>query len=422
MQINVSRYEKKTINPYLVKQNYFEKIEPYLTVCMIIFFSDGLNSITPLHRVLVVLSYLLTFYLAARQFRRFIYFATIDPLLIALIGLTSISILWSDAPLSPTLINLIGLIRVTMFGIYFAMRYSLKEQIKIFLWAFSLLIFVTFFVGIIEPHRGIAAASWRGGFPHKNYLARLMVVSIVTFFIAYLASDKKKFFLVVGSLLSFSLVLLTGGATALTQSIFAFLILIPFCKTIRSKYKVRVTLISISIIPLLLMSSWFVMSYETIALETFDRQHSLQGRDDLKTVLVEQFIWEKPLFGHGYVGFWNTQHHEVVEAVGQIQGHRGEAWAPTHAHSGFIDLILFLGFVGLIIFMIGFAIAYYNSIIFIVKSQSVLAYWPFIFLTLFFLSNINVNMTILSSRDLNWILYTSTIISLRYWLNKRVFE
>lgn len=414
MLINIYQREKNQANPFLVKRDRVKALEPYLTVALIIFFSDGVNSIAPLHRALAILSYVFVFFAAIRYINKFFYFATLDPFLAMLVLLPILSVFWSNSPNS-TILNFINLARVTGFGIYFAIRYSFKEQIRLLLWAFGILIFVSFFIGFADPGRGIASSSWKSGFPHKNYFGRAMVISAATFMVSFFSAEKKNPILLLGFLLSLMLVVLSRSTNALFHVIFMFLVLLPFCRIICERYEIKAPFLGLSIIPLLFISTWFLDNRENIAVEYFGKENSLQGRDDLKKILIDIFFWDRPLFGHGHFGFWGSRYDEVVVAVSKIQNHSGVPWVPTHAHSGFIDLALSLGMVGVAIFAIGFIVAYLNSISFIVRSKTMLSFWPFIFLTLFFLSNINVNMTILSSRDLMWALYTSTTISLKLW-------
>jgi len=64
------------------------------------------------------------------------------------------------------------------------------------------------------------------------------------------------------------------------------------------------------------------------------REESLTGRSDIWAALVP-YAMNKPILGFGYGGFW-------TDAMRQISS--------SHAHNGYLDIILNLGFVGLILF------------------------------------------------------------------------
>lgn len=87
----------------------------------------------------------------------------------------------------------------------------------------------------------------------------------------------------------------------------------------------------------------FIMVYGTITpmlgkLALFDvssamgREEHLTGRSDVWAQLVPVAL-KSPLLGHGYEGFWSTAARDGFDI--------------PHAHNGFLDLILSLGFVGL---------------------------------------------------------------------------
>jgi O-antigen ligase len=66
----------------------------------------------------------------------------------------------------------------------------------------------------------------------------------------------------------------------------------------------------------------------------FERSETLTGRKDIWGTLVP-LAMERPFFGYGFGGFWTTALREVTS---------------SHAHNGYLDVVLNLGFVGLVIF------------------------------------------------------------------------
>jgi len=72
--------------------------------------------------------------------------------------------------------------------------------------------------------------------------------------------------------------------------------------------------------------------------ETYD----LNGRIPLWNECLE-FVLERPLFGHGFQGFW-TQNR--IEDISRSQG-----WFLNHSHSNYLETALNLGFLGLFLFL-----------------------------------------------------------------------
>jgi O-antigen ligase len=69
---------------------------------------------------------------------------------------------------------------------------------------------------------------------------------------------------------------------------------------------------------------------------TFGRDESLTGRSIIWTTLI-QYVFQRPVFGFGFGGFW-------TEAMRQQTS--------SHAHNGYLDIILNIGFIGYMLFFI----------------------------------------------------------------------
>jgi len=69
----------------------------------------------------------------------------------------------------------------------------------------------------------------------------------------------------------------------------------------------------------------------------FQRDSTLTGRNDLWAILVPLQM-QRPLWGYGFGGFWNTAIIQHADA--------------NEAHNGYLDLLLNIGFVGYIFFII----------------------------------------------------------------------
>jgi O-antigen ligase len=65
---------------------------------------------------------------------------------------------------------------------------------------------------------------------------------------------------------------------------------------------------------------------------SFGRDQTLTGRSDIWAILVP-FAMSRPILGHGVGGFWTTAMRNLTS---------------SHAHNGYLDAVLSLGFVGLL--------------------------------------------------------------------------
>ena len=104
------------------------------------------------------------------------------------------SYFWSDFP-ARTLKSCIGLIGTTLFGIYLGSRYTLKEQLKLFVWAYGIIAVFSVLFAIALPRYGVEqavhAGAWRGIYNHKNLLGRGMTMGGVIFALSPSLFDRK---------------------------------------------------------------------------------------------------------------------------------------------------------------------------------------------------------------------------------------
>jgi O-antigen ligase len=71
---------------------------------------------------------------------------------------------------------------------------------------------------------------------------------------------------------------------------------------------------------------------------------TLTGRIPAWQVLISRFVSDRPLIGYGYGAFWTPDHIITMSFV--VPGF----WF-FHAHSGYIDLVLGVGFVGAVLYL-----------------------------------------------------------------------
>jgi O-antigen ligase len=71
---------------------------------------------------------------------------------------------------------------------------------------------------------------------------------------------------------------------------------------------------------------------------------TLTGRIPLWNFLISNYLDARPLLGYGFQGFWSPEHILRVSA--------SQDWLIMHAHSGYLNLVLELGYVGLVLFSV----------------------------------------------------------------------
>jgi exopolysaccharide production protein ExoQ len=345
--------------------------------------------------------YAITFCLLAVQWRGFTRIPKniIKPILL-LTGVALFSFFWSDVP-SVTLRRSIALVGTTLFGIYFATRYSPKEQLRLLAWALGTAAVLSLVFAVALPGYGIDvypfAGAWRGVYSQKNLLGRFMSMSALIFLLVALSTRKHRWipWSIFG--LSTALILLSTSKTALI--IFAtLLILLPFYKALRWQYSVSIPIFIMAILAFAGFAIWFTTEAETV-LGYFGKDITLTGRTEL-WYIVFKMIQQHPWLGYGYSGFWlgaRGPSGYIWDVIG---------WPAPHAHNGFLDLWLDLGIIGLLAFIVSFVMTLGQAIAYIRQTKTWEAFWPITFLTAFFLLNL-AQSTIVAQNDLIWIIYVS---------------
>ena len=125
--------------------------------------------------------------------------------------LTIISFLWSDFP-DESIRKGIVVIQTSYFGLYFASRFTIKQQLHLLAWTFGIVAVLSLLFGIAfsgaSIEAGANAGAFRGPFTQKNLLARVAVLGAIVFLINALNEPKYKFFLWAGFALNLVLVLI----------------------------------------------------------------------------------------------------------------------------------------------------------------------------------------------------------------------
>ncbi|MFB2767698.1 O-antigen ligase family protein [Pelatocladus sp. BLCC-F211] len=329
----------------------------------------------------------------------------------ALFILTAIayfSFLWSDFP-DYTFLNSRDILMMTNFGLYFAIRFSLKEQIKIITYTlligmFLSLVFVYAFPGI-GRHWVDHPGAWKGVYGHKNYLGSMMVLSSLAFL--SLAKDTLLLYRISGLFLSLVFMIFSTSRTSLVLS-FILILIIMFYKKFRWRGKVSVIYIDIGIL-LLGCVSLLVFTYWVELITGLGRDPTITGRTIIWNVAVTRFM-EKPFLGYGRGAFWAPKSNYAVEASQAI----GTGWVPPHGHNGFIDTALDVGLIGLALVLFCYFMTFAKALKLGYASKKPEDIWPLIYLIFLAINNVTESC-LLYLPNLYWVLF----ITISFTINKK---
>ena len=329
-----------------------------------------------------------------------------NKLLFLLTFLAFISFIWSAAP-EFTLSNIRDMIVMTCFSIYFASRFTLKEQVQhialtLLIGAFLSTVFA-FTIPTLAIHGADHPGAWKGIYGYKNNLGSMMVLSLLAFFA--LPKDNSKFYKWSGFTFSLVLMILSTSKTSLVLFLLLMFIII-FYKNFHWKGKISILLIDLMI----LVSgcfSFLIFSYWVELLSGLGKDPTLTGRTPMWGFVISKLM-ERPLFGYGREGFW-APNSQFAIAAGETVTTGG--WIVPNAHNGFLDIALDVGLIGLLLFLITFIITFARSLKQAYATQYSEKLWSLAFLCFLVMNNMTESF-LLRGANVYWVLYISTAFTL----------
>ena len=342
------------------------------------------------------------------RWRRFVYVAARDKLLLLLVGIAVLSVLWSVAP-QITLRREVALIGSTLFGAYLATRYSLGELLRLLAWALGVAALLSLIFAVMLPAYGITSSpgheAWQGVFAGgKNVLGRTMALSAIVFLLLALSTRKHRLVLWSGFGLSVGLLWMSNSVTSLI-SLLIILLFLPLYHALRWRYTLSVSLLIFAVVAGGITVTWLLASAEDV-LSMLGRDPTLTTRTELWPAVIEM-IRQHPWLGYGYGAFWLGWSGESAHV---------SLWALengdppfVHAHNGFLDLWLNLGLLGLTTFALGFSLAALRAVSWVRTTRTATGLWPLVFLTFILLYNFTES-SILVHNSIFWVLYVTVVM------------
>ncbi|MGF1539614.1 MAG: O-antigen ligase family protein [Pleurocapsa sp.] len=340
------------------------------------------------------LSYPFVAILAVLHWKRLLYVTTRDIPLLILLGTALASVIWS-ADLSMTMAGNRGLVRTFVFGIYFASRYTLKDQMKIIGWVCAIAAVLSLAVGVVLPNYGIGEDGWLGIFPYKNYLARSMALGGILFLVLALNYRKQRWLGWIGLALTVTLILLSRSASILII-LFFFVSLMPLYQLIKQPYRIKVILLSLTTVLTSGAALLVANSLEFILVDLLDKDLLFNGRIPVWHLVIEKSL-DKLWLGYGYNAFWSSD-AGVDVIVNSWASDRGIIPESFNAHNGYLEVLSQLGLWGILIYVIVICTVFFKTFILLAGTKQVKYFWVFQCLVFLFLTSVaDVGSNLLST-------------------------
>jgi exopolysaccharide production protein ExoQ len=318
--------------------------------------------------------------------------------LLFLVVFALLSTLWSaDAGL--TIRRGFAVVATTLFGLDFAVRYSIREQVRLFGIALGLAVGISvvvelFFHGLVPTVDSTYGDAWNGAFVQKNDFARVVVLAGIL----VLMRVRSAIAATAAIAVSAGLIFLCRSKTALVVFV-AMLILLRIFRLRRWGPRALIA----GIVGVLLVSALLSVAVDLDSMAgMLGRDSTLTGRTNIWAMALES-IAERPVLGYGYNAFWNVA--PEADRISTILH-----WKVPHAHNGFIDLTLQLGVVGLALYLAIYFVAIRRAVNLANATPEQEAIWPLAYLAFTLLYQMTES-TILAGNTFVWMIFVSTVCS-----------
>jgi exopolysaccharide production protein ExoQ len=267
--------------------------------------------------------------------------------------LLCLSFAWSETPIHTLKYSMVWL-GTTIVSSYIGKQYSYYQISIILRYVLTITAALSTYYSMFRPAIGINVAKngWQGVINHPNTLAAMMALNAIMWVIEAVDNPKKRGFYVAMALFSMYIIQRSESGSGKVQLILVILIVmsVSFLKRLPFEWAYFFVIIFMifSIAGVIIVTE----NLEAIVVDGLGKDLTLTGRTPLWEYLFAEKIPKRPILGYGFHGFWQLWRGADNPAANHISGELrmpvegGDYWSPPHAHNGFIEIILDLGYVG----------------------------------------------------------------------------
>lgn len=329
-----------------------------------------------------------------------------QPLLLAVLAMALASAAWSVEP-TVTLWRSAFFLGTAVLGWYMAERFSLREQIGI-VGAMAALSAAASGVALVAwpdvSHRtGRLENAWSGAYANRNWLALVMSIGLLTipFVWATLPRRRRVLLLLVAGGEAF-LLFRTGSRTGPVALATALAVAIALLVVRKLDLRPLGPIAGAATVGLITGYVGLVVRWNWTAIERWlGRKPGWSGRARLwQTDLV--LASDKPWTGWGFESVW--AHPATVARATESLGR-----FPYAAHSGYYEILLSVGLVGLLLFLLFLGVAGWRAFRFAFADRNGLSMWPIVFIVFAVVANFTESLFI--SAEAIWALTVAAAVS-----------
>lgn len=321
------------------------------------------------------------------------------PILLALVVLATLSTLWSIEP-GVTARRAVAFAMFSLLGVVIGLRYGGRELVERLLWLALAVVAVSALFQLALPRLAtMSDGAWRGAFTHKNVLGQAASFALLVGLIAWRHRLAPRPLLIGLQGLATVLLLASRSATSLVVTLLvgAGYVLIGGGGLPRLA---RAAIVSFMLAATALLALWVVLFTEDVV-ALLGRDVTLTGRLPLWNHVLG-VIAERPWLGWGFHAIWAVPGFAdyVLWTLG---------WAAPNAHSGYLEVLLGLGALGLALTLALLGLALARAIRALRRGDALLGQVALLLVCAYLLRNL-VESELLQQTSLSWLLVVALLV------------
>lgn len=318
------------------------------------------------------------------------------------------SFVWSEYP-SWTLLNNREFAQMSCFGLYFATRFNLRQQVKLIALTLGVGAIASTFFALVTPAIGVHTfdhpGAWKGIYDYKNTFGSMMVMFCLACFALPIDHPRDRWFKWGGMVYATILILLSTSKTSLVV-LLALMAALIFYRSFQWRGKRSVAFVSVGVLVVAFAAVVLSLTWvELVAL--LGKDATFSGRTYIWQVALDH-LWDHPWFGFGRSAFWSPE-SPYPKAISYYLSQNFNA---PHAHNGFIDLALDVGLVGFALFWFCYITAFAAALKRAYASRQPENFWPLGFLMFLVMNNLTESY-LLRLANIYWILFIATVMTVK---------
>lgn len=259
-------------------------------------------------------------------------------IVVLLLVIATLSIFWSVNP-EVTTRRIISLAVFTLYAFWANARFGFDQVMRVLARFLLVCLVGSILMAALFPHLGFMpdGPQLRGLYTHKNGLGQTMVLSVLIFLVALRHRLMPTALCCFGLALALGMTTMVDSATSLgiILGLCTGALVLWWCSLPRL---VAATGVAFAVTVGAVVALVIVMEPESV-FALLGRDTTLTGRTEL-WAFAWRAIGERPWLGYGYQAFWTLDAHS-------LKAFQSLNWRVPNAHSGYLELWLSIGGVGL---------------------------------------------------------------------------